>query len=150
MSEAFRAVLFGCVALGLALAWVAGRAIRLDTTSPDRLILELRLAQFSALLLVLVAGVYVGLGIAHEDTSGTGLDVALAIGFFVVASAVTTWEPSMALTVLALAWVGHSVVDLAHMVDLLPASIVPMWYPRACAIYDVGIAAICYFPVLKR
>ena len=138
------------MALGLALAWVAGRAIRLDTTSPDRLILELRLAQFSALLLVLVAGVYVGLGIAHEDTSGTGLDVALAIGFFVVASAVTTWEPSMALTVLALAWVGHSVVDLAHMVDLLPASIVPMWYPRACAIYDVGIAAICYFPVLKR
>ena len=81
----------------------------------------------SALLLVLAAGVYVGLGIAHEDTSGTGLDVALAIGFFVVASAVTTWEPSMALTVLALAWVGHSFVDLAHMVNLLPASIVPVW-----------------------
>ena len=150
MSEAFRAVLFGCVALGLALGWVAGRAIRLDTTSPDRLILELRLAQFSALLLVLAAGVYVGLGIAHEDTSGTGLDVALAIGFFVVASAVTTWEPSMALTVLALAWVGHSFVDLAHMVNLLPASIAPVWYPKACAIYNVGIAAICYFPVLKR
>ena len=150
MSEAFRAVLFGCAALGLALGWVAGGAVRLETTSPDRLILELRLAQFSALLLALAAGVYVGLGVAHEDTSGTGLDVALAIGFFVVASVVTTWEPSMALTVLALAWVGHSFVDLAHIVNLLPASIVPVWYPKACAIYDVGIAAICYWPVLKR
>jgi hypothetical protein len=150
VSEAFRAVLFGCAVLGLGLGWVAVRAIRLDTTSPDRLVLELRLAQFSALLLVLTAGVYIGFGIAHENTSGTGLDVALAIGFFVVASAVMTWEPSKALTVLALAWVGHSFVDLAHILNLLPASIVPLWYPRACAIYDVGIASICYWPVLRR
>lgn len=150
MSEAFRAVVFGCAALGLALGWVAWRAIRLDPTSPDRLVLELRLAQFSALLLVFVAGVYVGLDVAHEATSGTGLDVALAIGFFVVASAVTTWEPSMALTVLAIAWVGHSFVDLAHMVDLLPDAIAPVWYPKTCAVYNVCIAAICYLPVLRR
>jgi len=150
VSEAFRAVLFGYAALGLALGWVAIRVIRLDATSPDRLVLELRLAQFSALLLVLTAGVYVGLGVAHEDTPGTGLDVALAIGFFVVAGVVTTWEPSMALTVLALAWVGHCFVDLAHMVNLLPAAIAPVWYPKSCALYDVGIAAICYVPVLRR
>jgi hypothetical protein len=150
VSEAFRTVLLGSLALGLALGLVANRAIHLDKTSPERLILELRLAQFSALLLVLVAGVYVGFGIAHEETAGTGFDVALAFGFFVVASAVTTWEPSMALTVLALAWLGHSCVDLAHMMNLLPASVVPVWYSKACAIYDVGIAAICYFPVLRR
>ena len=150
MSEAFRSVVFGCAALGLALGWVAWRAVRLDATSPDRLVLELRLAQFSALLLVLVAGIYVGLGIAHEDTAGTGLDIALAVGFFVVASVVTTWEPSMALTALALAWIGHSLLDLAHIVNLLPSAIVPVWYPRACAVYDVCVAAICYLPVLRR
>ena len=150
MSEAFRVVTFGCAALGLALGWTASRAVRLDTTSPDRLVLELRLAQFSALLLVLAAGIYIGFGVAHEDTSGTGLDVALAVGFFVVASIVTTWEPSVALTALALAWIGHSFVDLAHITNLLPAAIAPPWYPRACAVYDVCIAAICYLPVLRR
>ena len=128
MSEAFRAVVVGSLALGLALGWVAWRAIRLDTTSPDRLVLELRLAQFSALLLVLAAGIYVGVSVANEETSGTGLDVALAVGFFVVASVATTWEPSMALTALALAWVGHSLVDLAHIANLLPAAMLP---PRA-------------------
>ena len=150
MSEAFRAVVVGCAALGLALGWVSWRAIRLEAISPERLVLELRLAQFSALLLVLAAGVYVGLSVAHEGTSGTGLDVALAIGFFVVGAVVTTWEPSMALTALALAWLGHSFVDLAHIANLLPATIVPAWYPRACAVYDVCIAAICYLPVLRR
>ena len=122
----------------------------MEKTAPDRLVLELRLAQFSALLLVLAAGVYVGLGIAHEGTSGTGLDIALATGFFVIAAVATTWEPTLALTTLAVAWGAHSFVDLAHIVDLLPSSIVPEWYPTACAVYDVCIAAICYLPVLRR
>ena len=150
MTEAFRSIIFGSTALGLVLAWLAWRITRLDGTSPDRLVMELRLAQLSALLLVLAAGVYVGLAIAHEDTSGAGLDIALAVGFFVVAAAATTWEPSRALTTLAVAWGVHSVVDLAHVSNLLPASIVPPWYPTACAVYDVCIAGICYLPVMHR
>ena len=64
MSEAFRAVVVGSVALGLALGWLAWRAARMDANAPDRLVLELCLAQLSALLLVLVAGIYVGLAVA--------------------------------------------------------------------------------------
>ena len=150
MSEALRALAFGSVALGGALAWLAIGAARMDVTAPDRLVAELRLAQFSALLLTLAAGIYVGLAVANPQVAGAGLDIALAIGFFVVAGLVTTWEPVDALTALALAWGTHGLVDLAHTIDLLPATVAPAWYPTACAIYDVGIAGLCYLPVLKR
>ena len=150
VTEAFRALALGSVALGLALGWLAYNAARLEVTSPNRLVLELRLAQFSALLLVLAAGIYVGLAIAHENTPGVGLDIALATGFFVVAALATTWEPTRALTALAIAWGAHGLVDLAHMADALPGAIAPPWYPTACAIFDVAVAGICYLPVLRR
>ena len=150
MTEALRALVFGAGALGLALAWLAAGAARLDVTSPSRLVAELRLAQFAALLLTLAAGIYAGLAVAHEEVAGAGLDIALAIGFLVVAALATTWEPGRALTTLAIAWGAHGVVDFAHIADVLPVDIAPVWYPTACAIYDVGIAGLCYLPVLRR
>ena len=136
--------------MSLALAWTAWQACRSDPNSPERLVVELRLSQYSALLLLLVVGVYVGLNIAYENINGTSFDIAIAVGFFVIVSSVITWEPASALTTLSLAWVGHSFVDLAHIINLLPADIAPAWYPRVCAIYDVCVAAICYLPVLRR
>ena len=136
--------------MSLALALTAWQACRSDPNSPERLIVELRLSQYSALLLLLVAGVYVGLNVAYENSDGTSFDIAIAVGFFVIVSSAITWEPASALTTLSLAWVGHSFVDLAHIINLLPADIAPAWYPRVCAIYDVFVAAICYLPVLRR
>ncbi len=137
-------------ALGLVVAWLSWSAVRLDNTAPDRLVTELRLAQVAALLLVLTAGVYVGAAVAQQATPGVELDIALATGFFVVAALATTWEPSRALTTLTIAWGVHAVVDLAHITELLPRGVVPAWYPTACAIYDVGVAGVCYLPVLRR
>ena len=136
--------------MSLALAWTAWQACRSDPNSPERLVVELRLSQYSALLLLLVVGVYVGLGVAHENIGGTGFDIAIAVGFFVIASSAITWEPATALTTLSLAWVGHSFIDLAHIVNLLPSDMTPAWHPRACAIYNVCVAAICYLPLLRR
>lgn len=136
--------------MSLALAWTAWQACRSDPNSPERLVVELRLSQYSALLLLLVVGVYVGLNVAYENINGTSFDIAIAVGFFVIVSSVITWEPASALTTLSLAWVGHSFVDLAHIINLLPGDIAPAWYPRVCAIYDVCVAAICYLPVLRR
>jgi len=136
--------------MSLALALTAWQACRSDPNSPERLIVELRLSQYSALLLLLVAGVYVGLNVAYENSDGTSFDIAIAVGFFVIVSSAITWEPASALTTLSLAWVGHSFVDLAHIINLLPDDIAPAWYPGVCAIYDVFVAAICYLPVLRR
>ena len=150
LTEALGALIVAAVALGLAVAWLAWTAVRLDTTVPDRLVAELRLSQVSALLLVLTAGVYVGAAITSETTPGVGLDIALATGFFMVSALATTWEPSRALTTLAVAWIAHGVLDLGHLTGALPSALVPPWFPPACAIYDVCMAGICYLPVLRR
>ena len=89
MTETFRALVFGTSALGLALAWLAVGAASVDVTSPNRLVAELRLAQFAALLLTLAAGTYVGLAVAHADIASAGLDIALAIGFLVIGALAT-------------------------------------------------------------
>jgi hypothetical protein len=150
VTEAFRALVLTSVALGLTLGLISYKAINLKTSSPDRIVLELRLAQFSALLLALASGVYVGFSVIYEGTAGTGFDIALATGFFVVAALATTCEPTRALTVIAIAWGAHCLVDLAHIANVLPSSIVPAWYSTACAIYDVVIAGTCYIPVLRK
>lgn len=137
--------------LGLAagLTWYAVRSSLVPPTSPDRLVAELRLAQFGALLLALIAGAYVGFAVSHEEQTGVGMDVALAVGFLVVAASTLVRDPRQALTILALAFAAHAVLDVAHRPDGLP-EIAPRWYLVGCAIYDVYIGALCYLPILKR
>ena len=79
-------------------------ALRAEPTSGQRLVAELRLAQFAALLLTLAAAVPMGFALAHDNVTGTGLVVAIAAACFAVAALVTTWEPVRALTALAVAW----------------------------------------------
>jgi hypothetical protein len=150
MTDAVRALLVASIALAIAVIRLSVNATRADTGSPQRLIAELRLAQFAALLLVLTAGVYVGFALAHASDTGSGLDVALGVGFLVVASVAVTQDPGLALTLLAVAFAGHAGVDLLHSADILPAGSLPDWYGTACAMYDVGIAAVCYLPIVRR
>jgi len=150
VTEALRAVAFAAVALGGVLAWVALDAARLDAAAPQRLVAELRLAQMAALLLALTSGIYVGTAVAAESLAGVGWDVALAVGFFVIAAIVTTWDPRAALTAMALAFAAHAGVDLLHTTDVLPAAVAPRWYVTGCAIYDILVGALCYLPVLRR
>lgn len=150
MSDAVLSFAVVFVAFGGTVAWLALGAWRAEPTSGQRLVAELRLAQFAALLLALAAAVPVGFALSREDVPGTGLVVAIAAGYFVTASLVTTWEPVRALTALAVAWGTHAAADLSHAAGLLPAEIVPGWYPAACATYDVLVAAFCCLPILRR
>ena len=150
VTDATLALLVAGVALALATARLSMVAMQPDPTAPERLIAELRLAQFSALVLVLSAGVYIGFALTQPATSGSGLDVALGVGFLVLASAAITQAPARALTLLAIAFAGHAVVDLLHGARILPADALPDWYSTACAIYDVAIAALCYLPIVRR
>ena len=150
MTDAARALLVAAIALALAMTRLSLIATKADPTSPQRLVAELRLAQFSALLLVLTAGAYIGFALAYESTTGSGLDVALGVGFLVLASVAVTLDPGRALTLLAVAFAGHAVVDLLHSARVLPAEALPTWYATVCAIYDVVIAAVCYLPIVRR
>src|SRR4029453_10729483 len=85
-TEALRTTAIGFAALAMGLTWLALRTAAIPVNAPERLVAELRLAQIAALLLALAAGAYVGIAVAHEARPGVGLDIALAIGFFIVAA----------------------------------------------------------------
>ena len=150
MTDAVRSFAVVFLAFGGTVVWLALCAWRAEPTNGQRLVAELRLAQFAALLLALAAAVPMGFALAHDAVAGTGLVMAIAAGCFSVAALVTTWEPVRALTALAMAWGTHALADLAHGAGLLPPDIVPGWYPPAGATYDVLVAALCYLPVLRR
>ncbi len=150
VSEGLRTISVAAAAMGAALTWYALKTASIPTSSPERLVGELRLSQFAALLLTLSAGAYVGVAAVHQSRLGIGLDVALATGFLVVAAVAMLREPRQALTVLSLGFAAHAVLDLAHRPGLLPEGIVPPWYSIGCAVFDVYIGALCYYPVLRR
>jgi hypothetical protein len=151
VTEGFRTILVGFVAIGAGFTWQAIRTAAEPVSSPERLVAELRLAQIGALLLALTAGPYLGFAVISESQQGVGFDVALAIGFFVVAGTTLVRDPRQALTVLALAFAAHAVLDIGHRPGwLLPEGIAPRWYLLGCAIFDVYIGAVCYLPILRR
>ena len=152
MSEAFRTTLIAFVALGAGFTWQAIKTSLIPVSSPERLVAELRLAQIAALLLALVGGAYIGFAasIANEGQLGVGADIAIAVGFFLVAATTLVRDPRQALTILALAFAAHALVDVAHQPGWLPDGIAPRWYSIGCAVYDVYIGALCYLPILRR
>jgi hypothetical protein len=150
LSEGLRTTLIAFVALAAGFTWQAVRTALIPVSSPERLVAELRLAQIAALLLSLVGGAYIGFALSHELQPGVGADIAIAVGFFLIAATTLTRDPRQALTILALAFAAHAIVDVAHRPGLLPEGIAPRWYAVGCAVYDVYIGALCYLPILRR
>ena len=150
MSEAVRTLFVAAMALGAGFAIQSLKTAAVPISSPERLVAELRLAQFAALLITLAAGAYIGFAAGNETRTGVGLDIAFAVGFFVLAAYTLTCDPRQALTLLALAFAAHAVVDIAHRPGALPEGIAPRWYTVGCASYDLLIGALCYFPILRR
>lgn len=150
MSEAFRTVLVAFVALAAGFTWQSARTAALPSSSPHRLVAELRLAQMAALLLTSSAGAYIGFAVMRENDPGVGLDIAFAVGFLVAGAFAMIRDPRQALTIVAIAFAAHALVDVAHRPGLLPDALAPRWYSVTCAIYDVYIGALCYLPNLRR
>ena len=150
MSDSLRTIAVGAAALGLAFTWLAAYTARTPASSHERLVAELRMTQLASLILVLVSGAYVGFAAWQESRLGAGLDVALALGFVAAASTALTRDPRDALTLLALAFAGHALVDIAHFPGWLPQGVAPRWYGVGCASFNVCLGALCYWPLLKR
>ena len=90
-------------ALGIASATtlMTLRIAKMSSLSAERTVAELRLAQITALLLVMVSSAYLGFAALLENRLGGGLDVVLAVGFLIVAITATLREPREALTILS-------------------------------------------------
>jgi hypothetical protein len=150
-TEALRTSAIAFAGLASGLTFLAARTAAIPVSAPERLVAELRLAQIAALVLALGAGAYIGIAVAHEARPGVGLDIALAVGFFVAAAATLVRDPRHALTILALAFAAHAIVDVAHRPGWpLPDAVAPRWYSIGCAVFDAYVGALCYWPILRR
>jgi hypothetical protein len=150
MTETVRAVLVAAVALAGGLTWQSLRTSAIPVASPDRLVSELRLAQIAALVLALTAGAYVGLAAIHGSRPAAALDVTMAAGFFLVAATTLVRDPRAALTILALAFAAHAVMDAGLRPGGLNEGIAPAWYAMGCAIFNVYLGVVTYLPILRR
>lgn len=150
MTEASRTILIAALSVAAGMTWQGLRTAAIPLTSPDRLIAELRLAQIAALVLMATAGAYLGFAATHETQPGAGLDIALTLGFGILAGVTLLRDPRQALTLLALAFAAHAVVDVAHQPGVLPEGVAPRWYALGCAVFNVYVGAVTYWPILRR
>lgn len=150
MTEGLRTLAVFGLATAAGFALQAFRAAAIPVNAPDRLVAELRLAQIAALLLTVCAGAYLGFAAVHETRTGVALDAALAAGFLVLAGYTLLCDPRQALTLLALGFGSHALLDIAHRPGVLPEDLAPHWYTTGCAVYNVAIGALCYLPILRR
>jgi hypothetical protein len=130
---------------GVAVSTLAWRVARLDPSSPDRLIGELRVARWAAILLAGVGGISIGLAAARPGLLVGSADVALGVVFVGWAGVVLQRDPREGLLLAAAAFIAHALVDIAHRPGWLSPEIAPHWYTVGCAIYDVYIAGLCYW-----
>ena len=149
MTDAVRTVAVAFLGLAAGLTWYAARTVAIPTTSPDRLVAELRLSQFAALLLALIAGAYIGFAVRHEAQPGVGLDIALTVGFLVMAATTLVRSASGADGPRARPSprTRCSTSPIARRARRRHrAALVPRWL-RGLRVY---IGALCYFPILRR
>lgn len=143
MTETARALLTAAVLSGSAFAVFAYRVRQADPMSPDRLVGELRLAQWAAILLAATGAVPLGLAVSPASGALGAVEVAIGVGFVVIAAAILLRDPRSALVTSASAFIAHALVDIAHRPGWLAPDLAPRWFIVASAIYDVCIAAVC-------
>lgn len=96
-----------------------------------------RFARLSALTLVPVALVYPLARRSVDDRAAVAREVLGVVAMAAVASAAR--GPRVRRVAVA-GWVAHAGFDLAH--DRGEGSLLPDWYPAACAGYDAAYAAV--------
>jgi hypothetical protein len=128
-----------------AISTFAWRVLRVDPSHPDRLVGELRLAQWAAVLLAGIAAMSIGLAIAAGPVGTANADAALGVIFVGLAGIILQRDPREALLFVALAFSGHALLDIAHRPGWLAPEVAPRWFTIGCAVYNVYLAAVCYW-----
>lgn len=135
------AAVLSLTAIG-ALAWRVGRT---DPTQPERLVGELRLAQWAAILLAATGAIPIGLAVGLPSMPGGHLDAAIGVVFVLLSGVVLLREPREGLLLVVAGFVLHALIDIAHRPGWLSPDLAPRWYIVGCATYDIVIAAMCYW-----
>jgi hypothetical protein len=131
--------LLSAAALGI----FAAQIERLDSATPERLIAQMRLAQFAAVLLAAMSGITCGLVLGSGSGPFTTLDTCLFAIFGGLSALVVRREPRPALLLAAAGLVAHGFVTIAHRPGWMPTAPFSQWHAVGLAVYDLAIAMIC-------
>lgn len=145
MNDTARVLLTGALLSGLAISMFAWRVHHIDADEPDRLIGELRLAQWMAVALAAVSGIPIGISLSRLDVPLAHLDAAFAVAFVAVAGFVLQRDPREGLLVASLGFIAHALIDIAHRPGWLPPELSPRWYTTGCAVFNVYLAGWCFW-----
>jgi hypothetical protein len=144
VSDIARVLLTAAILSAIALAAYVWKLTRPDVEGAERLIGQLRLAQWAALVLAATGGVSIGLVVVNAVSPFGPIEVTIGAACVVLAAFVLSRDPREALFLCVVGFVAHALVDVAHRPGGL-TPIAPAWYFAGCAIYDVFFAAICYW-----
>jgi hypothetical protein len=145
VTDTARVVMTMALLAASATGFYAWRLGQLEPSGPQRLVALLRLAQWTSLLLAATGAISVGLAIAREAVPSGTIEVTIGVAFVLVGGLVLTREPREALLVAAGGFVTHALIDIAHRPGLLEPGLVPRWYAVGSAVFDLYVAAICYW-----
>jgi len=144
VTDAARTLLIAGALSVVAAASFVMRLRRQDIDSHARLVGELRAANAAALLLAATGASTIGFAILNGAAPTAALETAFALLFVGAAGAMFFRTPREALTLGALAFLVHALVDLAHRPGWLSPDMFPHAYLIGCAVYDGCIAGLCF------
>ncbi len=149
MTETARILLTVAILSAVVLASFVWRLTRPDRTAPQRLVDQLYLSQWAALLLAATGAVSIGLAVSAPAASGATVEVLVGLATIGVSLIVLRREPREALVALGILFLLHAVFDGAHQPTLIVADFVPRWWTIGSAMYDVYIAALCLVAIRR-
>ncbi len=145
VSDIARVLLTAAVLSAIALSTFAWRVTRIDRDEADRLIGELRLMQWAAVMLATVSSIPIGLALAAPNAPLAHLDITLAVMFIGLAGLVLQRDPREGLLLACAGFFAHALIDIAHRPGWLAPDLAPRWYTVGCAIYNVFLAGWCFW-----
>ena len=145
MTDTARILLTAAILSAAAVSTFAWKLTQLDREETGRLIGELRLAQWAAILLAGVGTVPLGLVLAAPASATGNLDAALSVVFVGLAGLILQRDPRDGLLLVAGAFLVHALVDITHRPGWLSTDLAPRWYSIGCATYNVYLAGVCYW-----
>jgi len=140
-----RVVLAAGVLSAASVSLLAWRTVRIDPSHPDRLVSELHLSRWAAILLASVGALTAGVAVGRIEVPLGTADAAMGVVFVGAAGLVLQREPRDGLLFAAGAFLLHALVTLAHRPGWLSPDVVPQWFAVGSAVYDVYLAGLCFW-----
>jgi len=143
VTETARVLLTFVILSGVGLSVFTWRLARTTSGAPDRLVAQLHLSQWAALVLAVQGAIGMGLAVSSEGSPAASLELALGLLPIVAAALVLRSEPVHALQLAALALGIHAVFAFAHRPGWLEPDLAPTWFWLGQMTYDIYIATLC-------